>query len=470
MKKLNNKGFAISGILYSIMVLFLMLLLSILGILGSRKATLDKSKKDVLESLNSKYANSSFNFKHRDITIINRDNKDDIMYALMDGVTAIDENGNSIDKSNISYDLDINNLENKDYIVTYTTSSNNQNIIGTRKIRFIDNDIVNTFLYTGDEQVFSASNNGSYKVELWGASGGSMTGEGFDYNNNSRGNLTYTGGKGAYTRGNVILSKNQTMYVYVGGKGADNQTHLCIEGNAGGYNGGGSLYEPDQWCKYGSSGGGATDVRLVNGSWDDFNSLKSRIMVAAGGGGASFRNYGYGEGNGGAGGGLVGLTGSETTMVGGFHRPDYEYGYVIGTGGNQTCGGKRKRIALDGVELLEEGKWWDISQGIADFGVQTDVYMAGGGSGYYAGGSGFQGGAGGGSSFISGHDGCDAIAESSTSDNIIHTGQSVHYTGYKFENSIMLAGNESMPEHRGNGTMIGNIGNGYAKISLIYYY
>ena len=44
MKKLNNKGFAIASILYSIMVLFLLLLLSILGILGSRKAILDKNK------------------------------------------------------------------------------------------------------------------------------------------------------------------------------------------------------------------------------------------------------------------------------------------------------------------------------------------------------------------------------------------------------------------------------------------
>ena len=53
MKKLNNKGFAIASILYSIMVLFLLLLLSILGILGSRKAILDKNKKDILDSLNN---------------------------------------------------------------------------------------------------------------------------------------------------------------------------------------------------------------------------------------------------------------------------------------------------------------------------------------------------------------------------------------------------------------------------------
>lgn len=50
--KLNNKGFAISGILYSILILFLVILLAILGILGSRKVVLDKVKMDVFNMLN----------------------------------------------------------------------------------------------------------------------------------------------------------------------------------------------------------------------------------------------------------------------------------------------------------------------------------------------------------------------------------------------------------------------------------
>lgn len=53
MFKLNNKGFAISGILYSILILFLLLLVSVLGILGSRKVVLDKTKMDVFNALNS---------------------------------------------------------------------------------------------------------------------------------------------------------------------------------------------------------------------------------------------------------------------------------------------------------------------------------------------------------------------------------------------------------------------------------
>lgn len=50
--KLNNKGFAISGILYAILILFLVILIAILGILGSRKVVLDKVKMDVFNMLN----------------------------------------------------------------------------------------------------------------------------------------------------------------------------------------------------------------------------------------------------------------------------------------------------------------------------------------------------------------------------------------------------------------------------------
>ena len=91
MRKLNQNGFAIASILYSIMVLFLMLLLSILGILGSRKAILDKNKKDIMTELNQNNLYNRFVFEHKNITIINNGNISDINYALMDGVRAFDE-------------------------------------------------------------------------------------------------------------------------------------------------------------------------------------------------------------------------------------------------------------------------------------------------------------------------------------------------------------------------------------------
>ncbi len=88
------------------------------------------------------------------------------------------------------------------------------------------------------------------------------------------------------------------------------------------------------------------------------------------------------------------------------------------------------------------------------------------------------GSGGGGSSFISGHNGCDAIKEESTSDNIVHTGQNVHYSGYKFTDTVMIDGKGynwtnikgnyiGMPSHDGKNTISGNSGNGYAKITLV---
>ena len=48
---MNKKGFAISGIIYSILILFLILVFSVLAILGSRKLIIDKFKSDTLDKI-----------------------------------------------------------------------------------------------------------------------------------------------------------------------------------------------------------------------------------------------------------------------------------------------------------------------------------------------------------------------------------------------------------------------------------
>lgn len=443
--KLNNKGFAIASILYSIMVLFLMLLLSILGILGSRKAILDKNKKDILDSLNSVVTNNRINFEHRNITIINRGNTDDLLFALMDGVTAIDKDGNQINSGNISYDLNVNNIEDGDYTVTYSTYSNGNKIIATRKITIVSDDISQTFSYTGDSQPFTPSQNGSYKIELWGASGGS-------YDNQ------YKGGSGAYTSGNIDLKKDETLYVYVGGQGETINNSGSV---SGGYNGGGKgIAQTNFLYRNFGSGGGATDARLSGGLWNDFSSLKTRIMVASGGGGSYYDKSGP-KLNGGHGGTINGFDGEQTNDSWG----------TKGFGGTQTSAGYTSCIentnCIDGWGYTAGNYYY----GGFGFGGTSKQPSTGGGSGYYGGGGSMHvQSAGGGSSYISGYDGCDAIDESSTESNIIHTGQSIHYSGYRFRNPIMYAGNELMPTHDGLSSMTGNSGDGYAKISLIYYY
>ena len=54
--KLNNKGFAISTMIYMILILAVILIASALSILSSRKLVLDKIKTEVEESINKNEA------------------------------------------------------------------------------------------------------------------------------------------------------------------------------------------------------------------------------------------------------------------------------------------------------------------------------------------------------------------------------------------------------------------------------
>ena len=288
------------------------------------------------------------------------------------------------------------------------------------------------FTYTGSPQTYTVPKTGKYKIELWGAQGGS---------NNSK---DY-GGPGGYTKGEINLNKGDTLYVYVGNYGL--QPSNLIKP----FNGGGAPDITGSWEASHTgiwSGGGATDIRIVGGEWDNFNSLKSRIMVAGGGAGGN-----NGDGSpGGVGGGLTSGTAKDSNSSNYVPTANQTTGYKFGIG-------------------QEAGLY--TSDGGADSGP--------GGGGYYGG---FRGlstncGGSGGSSFISGHSGCDAISEASTSNNISHTGQAKHYSGKVFKNTVMIDGNgckwtnkittdcSGMPTHDGTGKMSGNTGDGFARISYI---
>ena len=366
-------------------------------------------------------------------------------FNLLAGVSAIDNSKEVINIETRGFDR----LPTDKIIEYKACDSHNNCTIKRRIIKFVEFTMEPvSFEYTGDEQIFVVPHSGYYKLEAWGAQGGNINGNAYTSAGVLReSNVTYYGGKGAYTTGEIYLTEGTVLYIHVGGTVVTNSSSIC--NIIGGYNGGISL--DDGQCAYGSPGGGATDFRIVSGNWDDFDSIKSRIMVAAGGGGANFRNYGYGEGNGGEGGELIGINGYESMKPESYHRFDFEAGYTIGTGGTQTSDGSGIRYYLNGT--IEN--------------VISDTYQSGGGGGYYSGGYSAHGGAGGGSSFISGYSGCDAIAENSTNSNIVHTGQPNHYSGYVFDNSRMIAGNKEMPTYDGKSTMVGNIGDGFAKITYI---
>lgn len=248
------------------------------------------------------------------------------------------------------------------------------------------------------------------------------------------------------------MAKSEEIWGYIGEAGKDGE--VSGEYRNGTFNGGGSCGSTNAWGNL-STGGGATDIRLVNGDWDNFDSLKSRIMVAGGGGGASR------------------MLGSSWLNING------------GQGGTITGGSSNR--AVTNRCYLYQSNWWNSNIGgticqsinnyIGHFGkgnTYAETNTAGAGGGYYGGGTGYSIGyvmfsGAGGSSFISGNAVCNAIAESSTESEIVHTGSFLHYSGKYFLFSKMLAGNETMPNPNGNGTMNGNSGNGCIKITQVYF-
>ena len=455
---MNNKGFAISSMIYSILLLFLMLILGVFILLGSRKVILDKVKNDIVTELSQNRVYELV-FEHKNILLANTSKVNGFTFDLLDGVRILDQNGEVVD-TNITVESEpaFDSTKNGVYQVRYSALYQGYEVETDRTIEVID-PVVYEYDYIGEEQLFNAPTNGVYKTELWGASGGSISGIAYHSNGTVRNNnTTYTGGKGAYTTGNLDLALNDRLYVYVGGTPEKTNTTLVSGGtSAGGYNGGISLIEGQEI--FGAAGGGASDIRLVNGSWANFDSLKSRIMVAGGGGGANFRNQGYGEGNGGSGGGLTGIDGKEALVDGSYFREDWAAGYSIGTGGTQIGGGITKNFQLNGTKT-------DAPSGTFG-GLSAPLSQSGGGGGYYSGASSSHGGAGGGSSYISGYKGCDSIAQSSTSESITHTGGPIHYSKKVFQSGVMKTGDEEIPTHDGSGVMIGNTGNGYAKITAL---
>ena len=237
------------------------------------------------------------------------------------------------------------------------------------------------------------------------------------------------------------------VYVFVGEKGVP---HIGESGTGKEtFNGGGKQGH----IYYNGSGGGGTDIRLKYASlWKNFESLKSRIIVAGGGGGAQHYLLGSSGGNAG---GLIGGDGNRSSDGWASHLS-----LILPTGGTQTSGGK---ASYSRATTAYPGGF-----GYGGNNEPGDDHGGGGGGGYYGGGGGaMEAGAvtsgGGGSSFISGYPGCDAISASSTENNIIHTGQPNHYSGYVFTDVVMKAGNEVMPSPNG-GVETGHTGSGFAII------
>ena len=177
-----------------------------------------------------------------------------------------------------------------------------------------------TFGYTGGEQVFDVpAGVTSIRVVLVG-------GRGYD---------TGGGSDPMHVEGDLVVAPGSRLYVEVGGDGAPGGTGSGD--GAGGFNGGGNGGFGLTFGVTGAGGGGASDIRTIGRS--EPNTLASRLVVAAGGGGAGFSGVGGDAGLAGSPAGAGG--GAGTSSAGGAPgaAPIPGNSGSLGTGGNggSTC-------------------------------------------------------------------------------------------------------------------------------------
>jgi hypothetical protein len=214
---------------------------------------------------------------------------------------------------------------------------------------------VKNFAYTGGEQTFTAPVSGYYKIDTWGAQGGS------------------SGGFGAYATGVIYLDKDQTIYINVG----ENPRNRF----AGGYNGGGAGGNVGGQAGYG--GGGATHIAKMSGVLSSLVSNKASVLIVAAGGGNTAQPYGS------QGGGIQGKNGYDT------YPQTQGYNGYSGSGATQTAGGYSIKGA-SGCGVGSFGRGGDYCY------YNDKIGGHGGGGGWFGGGGSNRshGGAGGGSSYI----------------------------------------------------------------------
>ena len=305
---------------------------------------------------------------------------------------------------------------------------------------------------------------GIYKLEVWGAQGG----DGRIQNSNIL--RTGSGGRGAYASGYIKIHYNTHLYLYIGGKGEDQIEQRA--GGKGGYNGGGdggadSNKNNEDYYESNGGGGGATDFRLIyNEKFSDIGSLKSRIIVAAGGGSACSSNK---------------TVCQYTTNVDGDllcqKSNEIIYDDYRGGPGGTLHGYRLNQAVFTGNQTKGSFGLGTAGLSIANYTLNQEKIsggsVGGGGGGYFGGTSiterpnnaYVQAGGAGGSSYVSGCDGCRSV-ELFPVNEINTTDNNVHYSGLKFWKIEMKSGFETIPSPNGS-SEIGHSGDGYAIITFI---
>ena len=179
--------------------------------------------------------------------------------------------------------------------------------------------------YTGTEQTFTAPISGKYKLETWGAQGGSSIQNGILYET-----LGY-GGYGGYSSSEINLTLNTKIYINVGGRGKDGAVN--VSESLGGYNGGGNGLWDKSDDESTGGGGGATHIAFRSGLLSSLENYKFDVLTVAGGGGGGAWSC-----IGGSGGGFQGNMGIKNQVSNGYYSSPgtQTNGNLFGKGGDGT--------------------------------------------------------------------------------------------------------------------------------------
>src|SRR6056300_593179 len=240
-----------------------------------------------------------------------------------------------------------------------------------------------TFSYTGSVQTWTVPNgNTTITVTAYGGSGG----------DGANGTIVNgaTGGNGAAVTATISVTAGDTLYIYVGGSGANASIRT---GGSGGWGGGSSISSGGNGgtasSGYGAGGGGGGTLISTSSSLSD-----ALIIAGGGGGGAGGANWASSAGSGGSGGGnssSSGITNGQSGSDGALLVEGVEG--AGGGAGTSSVGSGGGATDYGGMNSLSGSNG---SGGSGGNGSNNTTGYTGGASG--GGGGGYRGGGGGGES------------------------------------------------------------------------
>lgn len=422
---MKKKGFAVSAILYTMLLLFLVLLVGILNNLQNKKTVLDQLKTEVISS-QIKTSVPVIKVKVSNRTVL-FDLSDDfgLIGYFVSTTKKIPEEEEWID---LNGDLELTVEWKASEIGIYYVYA--RNILGRVSMKeytiktFCPYDVgdVWSYQFKNAAEEFVVPCAATYKLEAWGA-----------------GNGTSGGG---YTTGEVVLDKDGSLYIYVGG-------------SLKSFNGGGTGNYP---------GSGATDIRVIpatDGSWYDIKhtsweqdeSLLSRLITSGGAGGKYYFDDPRGRTS----------------------NNRYTGGYSWSNGAKTVTNGSAAALSDISVNstlgLGVSGGSYEINYSLTSYEHWNTPSGGGGWKGGY--GTNFLSKSGY-STYNEGNmqgEGTSVTNYTSIRIPLGATGGTNHvqttYDKYTLTHTQSLSGNENMPTTDGRSTMTGNLADGFAKITLV---